>query len=91
MLALFTCGGCNDPATVPLRLGESCKVQFRRDALGAAASSPISATTDGINGADTSLAGELIDADEDWLVLRVKEQHLYIARNAVLLLEYQRP
>ena len=63
--------GCNSAvasSTGPQR-GVQCTVQFRRDALGAAASLPISPMTGGINGADTALSGKLIGTTDEWIIL----------------------
>jgi gas vesicle protein len=70
-------------------IGKSCSIQFRRDALGAAASLPIAPTTGSFNGAETSLAGKLKMVSSDWIVL--DNQHgndVWIPRVCVLLIQF---
>src|SRR5262245_53890244 len=50
-------------------IGKTCTVQFRRDALGAAASLPVPPMTGSINGADTAISGTLKSTSDDWVVL----------------------
>lgn len=90
LFALVTsaCAQPTEPQGGRLPLGERCTVQFRRDALGAGASAPISPVTHSINGADVAISGELIRADADWLVVRNEGKERWIARRAVLLVEF---
>lgn len=53
------------------KVGESCVVQFRRDALGTASPNPISPMTGNHNGAETVLRGVLKSVKGDWLILDV--------------------
>ncbi len=69
------------------RVGEQCTVQFRRDALGAATELPISPLTNSTNGAETSVSGTLVSADDRWVVLdRGDGDELWIPTSNVLLL-----
>lgn len=73
VLAVLFAGGCGAPADkgpamgLRRRVGSECTIQFRRDALGAAAALPISPETTGINGANVVLQGKLLGVDGDWL------------------------
>lgn len=67
--------------------GKSCVVQFRRDALGAAANLPISPTTGSINGAQTSVSGVLRATNDDWIVLDRGGQQIWIPKSVVLLIQ----
>lgn len=87
-LAVSACARPAEPAVAPLPLGERCTVQLRRDALGAGADLPVPPTTNSINGADVSISGELVRADQDWLVLRGEGKDRWIARHAVLFVEF---
>jgi hypothetical protein len=70
------------------RTGKTCVVQFRRDALGAAANLPIAPMTDSINGAATSVSGKLKAVTSEWIVLEDGGQEIWIQRASVLLLRY---
>lgn len=83
--------GCNDAqaaseASSP-PLGRSCTVQFRRDALGAAAALPVPPTTDSINGSETSISGTLRMATEEWVVVHTGKE-IWIPKSVVLLIKY---
>lgn len=66
-------------------IGATVQVQFRRDALGGAASLPVPPTTSGINGAEVSLSGSLSKVTPRWLVLRIATKDHWISRDSVLL------
>ena len=71
-----------------VRVGEQCTVQFRRDALGAAHPNPVPPLTNSINGAETSVSGTLVSADDSWVVLdRGDSGELWIPTSNVLLLQ----
>lgn len=76
-------------------VGKSCTVQFRRDALGAAADLPIPPTTDVINGVTVTLVGILKSRDEHWTVVDAvhgDESSTYvIPTQAILLLKISVP
>jgi hypothetical protein len=89
MLILTGCdharaAGFSDPPN-----GRSCTVQFRRDALGAAASLPVSPMTDGINGADVTVAGTLKHTSDEWVVLDRAGKELWIPKSVILLLHFR--
>jgi hypothetical protein len=50
-------------------VGNTCTVQFRRDALGLATEVPINPATDVYNGATITLVGTLKSRDENWTVV----------------------
>ena len=83
--------GCSQPPP-PLRpqlqvkIGQPCVVQFRRDALGAAAPNPIPPTTGNFNGAQTSMLGSLVAANDLWVAIEVEEYEYWIPREAILSL-----
>ena len=82
------------------RLGRECKIQFRRDYLGASCPTPVAFTTDSVNGSVLSLVGELTGVNESWVVLRtirrettearsnVRKDEFWIPREAVLLIQF---
>ncbi len=72
-------------ATPPI--GSTCCVQFRRDALGCAASLPVPPTSNNFNGANVSVEGKLLRIDSDWLVLAREHNQLWIPRQNVLLVQ----
>jgi hypothetical protein len=90
--SLFTgCGfqaakGASTPDSSPaLSRGTHCVVQFRRDALGAGASTPFSPLVRQYNGTDLCLEGDLATMDADWIVLkRSDKSEIWIAKSAVL-------
>ena len=68
-------------------MGKPCTIQFRRDALGAGASLPISPMTGGINGADTSIAGTLKRATAEWVVVEKSGDDISIPKSVILLIQ----
>lgn len=91
VLSVFGAAGC-DNKTGP-RKGSDCVVQFRRDALGAAAGNPIPPTSQEHNGAPTCVFGEFSRMDDDWVVLTKTPNQvnpnweIWIPRSAILLIE----
>jgi hypothetical protein len=93
LLVIFTFGllaacdsGAYSPASVAQPpVGQMVTVQFRRDALGGAAELPVSPTTNSVNGAVVSLAGNLTQVNRDWLVLQMSAGEYWIARDSILL------
>jgi hypothetical protein len=69
-------------------IGQSCTVQFRRDALGAGADIPVPPTTDAINGASVNITGTLRKAGSDWVVVEFGNEQYFIATHAILLLKF---
>lgn len=92
LLALGS-SGCMPPPSMPRYaippIGATCKIQLRRDALGAGASGPIPPRTDVFNGAETSLSGKLQQFTTEWIVLDVSGKELWIPKTVVLLIEVE--
>jgi hypothetical protein len=68
--------------------GRECVIQFRRDALGAAANLPISPTANAINGAQTSVSGTMKGFREDWVVIDREGREIWVAKASILLIQY---
>ena len=68
--------------------GKPCTVQFRRDALGAAASLPISPMTGGINGADTAISCTFKSTRDDWVIVNRAGREVWIPKSVILLIEF---
>ena len=71
--------------------GKNVTVQFRRDALGAAASLPIGPETNSINGAQTSVSGVLVQVDTESVTLESNARQRWIPKSVVLNIEGPRP
>jgi hypothetical protein len=97
LAALLVVGptGCMPPSTMPRYvippIGATCKIQFRRDALGAGAATPVPPRTDSFNGADTSVRGTLKQFASEWIVLDVSGKDVWIPKTVVLLIEVEPP
>jgi hypothetical protein len=57
------------PSFLTKHIGETCVVQFRRDALGGAATLPVAPTTSSINGADVVQIGILRSVEGEGIVV----------------------
>ena len=79
--------GCGGPEAPVLQTGKACTVQFRRDALGAAANLPVSPTTHNINGAETCVMGTLKRATAEWVVIEKNAKEIWVPRSVILLIE----
>jgi hypothetical protein len=66
----------------------ACTIQFRRDALGAAANLPISPMTGGINGADTAISCTFKSMREDWVIVERAGKEVWIPKGVILLMEF---
>lgn len=91
-LGIFVAAGCESktPRTThnAPKQGSYCTVQFRRDALGAAADNPIPPTTGSINGAGVCITGKFSRMDEDWVILTEgKDVETWIPRGVILLIK----
>jgi hypothetical protein len=86
-LLLSGCSGDSSGSVNP-PVGKTCKIQFRRDALGTAATLPVSPLTDSLNGGETSISGTLKSTSEDWLVLDRGGKETWIPKSVVLLIEF---
>lgn len=88
-------GGCMPPPSMPRYaippIGATCKIQLRRDALGAGAAGPIPPRTDVFNGAETSVGGILKQFTTEWIVLDVGGKEVWIPKTVVLLIEVEPP
>ena len=94
-LLLTACNNADVATGAPTPpLGKICTVQFRRDALGAAASLPVPPMSEGINGAATSIPGKLKSAIGDWIVVDPggadpgRPTEIWVPKTAVLLIRY---
>ena len=72
-------------------IGQNIRIQFHRDALGAASNLPISPDTDEINGASTSITGRLVSvSDPEIVILRSRGNQEarphWIPRDAILFI-----
>ena len=95
---LLLAGGCVEKSKASLEtsiltqwLGQNCKVQFRRDALGSAHQLPVAATTDSINGAEVSLSGKLLEIGPHGIVVETGAHHRWIPEEAILMIEVSKP
>ena len=70
--------------------GMKCKVQFNRNALGCAASLPVSPTTDEINGADVALWGTLQSVNNDAIIIASAEKTYWIPKDSILLVVFEK-
>ncbi|MBL9001592.1 MAG: hypothetical protein JNK25_10700 [Phycisphaerae bacterium] len=88
------------PDPLAARIGRDCKVQFRRDYLGASCPTPVAYSTDVVNGSVLSLVGELTGVDESWVRIRtlrrettearanIRRDEFWIPRDAILLIQF---
>ncbi len=85
--------GCGSPPAEasPLagKIGAQCSVQFRRNALGAAANVPVPPTTDAFNGAEVKVVGKLTRVSSDWIVISDGTKEYVIPKEAILLLVFE--
>ncbi len=81
--------GCDRNEGPSLIVGKYCKIQFRRDALGAAASVPVPPTTDSFNGANTAIGGNVKRTTGEWVVLESSGSNgeIWIPKSVILLIE----
>jgi hypothetical protein len=78
------------PKALEPKVGTSCTVQFRRDALGSGHELPVPPLTNVINGAQVSVSGTLEAVHGSWIVLGTlnpRRQH-WIPVSSVLLLSF---
>jgi hypothetical protein len=79
--------GCGGPEAPALQTGKDCTVQFRRDALGAAANNPVPPMVNRMNGAETCAMGTLKRASAEWVVIEKHGKEIWIPRSVILLIE----
>lgn len=89
------------PDPLAQRLGRECKVQLRRDYLGAACPIPVSFSVDQFQGAPVSIVGELTGVNDQWLAVRTvrreatearvnaRKEEIWIPRDAVLIILFE--
>ena len=87
LLASVLLSGCDQQDAPTLQTGKPCTIQFRRDALGAGASLPISPMTGGINGAYTSISGTLKRVTAEWVVIEQNGDEISVPKSVVLLIQ----
>ena len=93
LIVTITTIGCNT-ARDPLassKIGQRCSVQFRRDALGAAAASPIPPETDAMNGAEVVIVGTLKRVQDDAVLIDTDRFEYIIPMHAILSLRFELP
>ncbi len=84
--------GCNKASAEdsPMTFGgRRCTVQFRPDALGAAAGSPASPRTALMNGVDTTIHCTFKSTREDWIVVEREHKEVWIPMNVILLIQFE--
>ena len=87
-LSLTGCDNATAADSSASPAGKPCTVQFRRDALGAAASLPISPTTGGINGVDTAISCTFKSTRDDWIIVTRAGKEVWIPKSVILLIEF---
>ena len=88
LLGSIVFSGCDHQDAPKLQAGKRCTIQFRRDALGAGATLPISPMTGSINGAETSISGILKRSSSDWVVIEGHNaREILIPKSVILLIE----
>jgi len=78
-----TAAGSSSPPT-----GKTCTIQFRRDALGAAASLPVSPLASNINGAETAISGTLKSTTSEWVLLERGGKDVWVPKSVILLIQF---
>jgi hypothetical protein len=94
LAAVMIVSGCGsqrdaDLSTSELRqwIDKNVRVQFRRDALGAAASLPVPPTTGEISGAATCVVGKLMKVQGNGILIGPEERPKWIPREVILFVE----
>lgn len=85
---------CSQPAQIGMSstelsqwIGKNVSIQFRRDALGAAADLPVPPTTGSINGAQTTVAGKLLKVHASSILIGEEQHPKWIPREVILFVE----
>jgi hypothetical protein len=68
--------------------GKPCTVQFKRNALGAAAALPVSPWDNNINGADVAISGTLKKVDKDAITIIKGKTTYWIPKDSILLVQF---
>ena len=87
LLSSIFLSACDHNEAPSLEVGKFCTIQFRRDALGAAAVNPVPPMTDSYNGADTNIQGKLKRTTKDWIVIEHNGGEIWIPKSVVLLIK----
>jgi hypothetical protein len=87
-LSLVGCGQAAVAGSPTPPLGKPCTVQFRRDALGAAATLPVPPTTGSFNGAETSISGLLKSSSGERIVLDQHGKKTWVPKSVILLIQF---
>ena len=89
-IAALSLTGCEQAAAAdkPVTSGRPCTVQFRRDALGAAASLPIPPTTHSMNGAETAISCTYKSTRDEWAIFERGGKELWISKSVILSIEF---
>jgi|GEM_PF-700671 len=94
LLAFAVGNGCQKteaPDPAKQLVGKSVTIQFRRDALGSAATIPVPPFTNNMNGAETSFTGKVYRVDGNWLIVDFREKRVWVPREVVLAIEEMLP
>lgn len=84
------CGATSPPYPDPMlsgRIGDTCSVHFRHDALGLATSSPASPRINNFNGAEMLMSGKLLRVNAEWLCIEVGKGEYTIPKDVILFVE----
>ena len=90
MIVLSGCDSATDDMSKSVLrqwVGKNVRVQFQRDALGAAASLPVSPTTGEINGAQTCVVEKLVSVEATAIVIGPEDRPKWIPLEVILLVE----
>jgi hypothetical protein len=87
LLSLLIPSACDRNEAPSLEVGKFCTIQFRRDALGAAATTTIPPMIDTFNGADTNIQGKFKRATKGWIVIEHAGGEIWIPESVVLLIK----
>ncbi len=68
-------------------VGQSCRVHFRRDALGLSAPAPLGVDQGGLASRTTQMSGTLDRVTDQWLVIRSSDHTWWVPRTAILAIE----
>ncbi len=92
ILILLASLGCAEsqptPAPLASRVGSQCAVYIRPEVLGMASDLPMSARSSGLNGATTTLNGQLTQIGADWIVVETQGEAIHIPQACILMLSF---